>query len=373
MKINFGRSIQNFKSAIVRYLSVHLKIMKKPLTAIFVVFILLAPGIAPLLAQTGGQPGAFSRMGFSPRGMAMGNAMSAVHQEGSYAYYNPAMAAIPSDFIQADISSAALQFDRRLHMVTGHFQLPPMAGFSISLINARVGNIDGRSQSGYHTETLFTAEYQILGNFALRFKESIWAGIGIKYNLANYHTDIPTSSSIGLDLGVLAKFSSKLTGALAVKDLLSKNDIDTSSLYGTDTSTDRAQAYPVRILAGITYEILDSWLFSFDFEHRVQQLKQTETTVEEVNGFEQSRITRNDIHFSSQYLRAGTRYELHERITVRTGIQFQDIGEDIRILPSGGFSIHLPFDLLSPSIDYAFMREPNQISNMHVFSLRLNI
>ena len=40
---------------------------------------------------------------------------------------------------------------------------------------------------------------------------------------------------------------------------------------------------------------------------------------------------------------------------------------------SAGFSINLPFDRFSPSIDYAFVREPYGVANMHVFAIRMNL
>src|SRR6056297_2403234 len=73
--------------------------------------------------NSGGFAGSFSRMGFSPRGMAMGNAMTSVVQEGSYSYYNPAFAALKSDMIQIDAGTALLPFDRRINMLHSHFQL----------------------------------------------------------------------------------------------------------------------------------------------------------------------------------------------------------------------------------------------------------
>lgn len=343
--------------------------MKKLIIILFAVSFGIAPAMSSLLAQ----PGAFSRMGFSPRGMAMGNTMTAVNHEGSYGYYNPAMAAMSSGSIQVDLSTAALQFDRQLHMFTAHFQLPPMAGFSLSLINARVSNIDGRSQSGYHTEYLSTAEYQLFGNFGLRFSDSVWAGIGIKYNLADFHEEISSSSNIGIDLGIRTAITSQLTAAIAIKDLLTENDIDTANLYTTDSATDSAQPYPVRVLAGLAYEFNNEWLLSLDIEQRFHQSKLVRTVTVQNNGFDQTRVVRDDVSYGSQYIRVGNRYHLHERFTIRGGFQLHNISAETRFLPSGGFSLHLPFDSLSPSIDYAFMREPNRISNMHVFSLRLNI
>lgn len=323
--------------------------------------------------QTGGYAGEFTRMGFSPRGMAMGNAMTAVDHQGSYGYYNPALVASPSETIQLDFSSAVMRFDRKLHMVSAHFRLPPTAGFSISLLNARVNDIDGRNQSGFHTETLSTAEYQVIGNFGIRFSEKAWAGIGLKYNLANYHTDVPNSKNIGIDAGIRYALNHFFTLAAAVKDILSENDIDSAELYGTETSTDRSQPYPTRYLFGVAYEYSELLLLSLDFEHRSQNGSRALTESEIVNGFEQTRINREEITGTSQFIRMGTSYDMHERFTLRGGVQFTDIGAENVLLPSGGFSIHLPFDQFSPSIDYAFIPEPGRISTMHVFALRLNL
>jgi hypothetical protein len=65
----------------------------------------------PAGAQIGGEPGAFSRLGFGARGMAMGNAMAAVTGGDVVAYYNPAL--LPSvDYRHASASFGILSLDR---------------------------------------------------------------------------------------------------------------------------------------------------------------------------------------------------------------------------------------------------------------------
>jgi hypothetical protein len=335
--------------------------------------ILILASVSPAYAQIGGYSGEFSRMGFSPRGMAMGNAMTAVHHEGIYGYYNPALAAAPSENVQVDFSTAVMRFDRRLHMVTSHFRLPPMAGLSISLINAHVSDIDGRTQSGFHTETLTTAEFQLIGNFGLRFSERFWGGIGLKYNLADFHPEIPKSQTIGIDIGIRSRISTKLSFAIAMKDLLSKSNFDTSELYSIETARDRSQGYPLRYLIGFAWEHSDRLLVSLDAELRSQNGQRLLTNMEVINGFELVRTSREEFNEQAHFLRLGSSCDLHDRFTLRGGLQLNDIGSENLLLPSGGFSLHLPFDRFSPSIDYALIPEPNNISIMHVFALRLNI
>ncbi len=340
-----------------------------------IILLFLITGVTSGLAAqngAGGFAGSFSRMGFSPRGMAMGNAMTSVTGEGSYSYYNPAIAALESEFIQVDAATASLPFDRRLNMAHSHFQLPPTAGFTFSLVHARVGNIDGRDQSGYHTETLSTNEFQVLGNFAIRFSESFWAGIGLNYNFARYHTDIPNSSGVGIDAGVLIKPVEKMRIGITVQDLLAAYRFNSSDLYGTDSAANRKQAFPFRIIGGVSLDLSDEWIVSLDVESRRQTFERIAVTDDDSGSQEQS-IRRGESSSFSKFIRIGSRYHLHERVTLRAGTQLNDLGGENILQPGAGFSIHLPYDTFSPSIDYAFVREPSQLSTMHVFAIRLNI
>lgn len=321
--------------------------------------------------NSGGFAGSFSRMGFSPRGMAMGNAMSSVVQDGSYSYYNPALAALGSQSIQVDAAVSALQFDRQLNMAHAHFQLPPSAGFSISLLHSRVGNIDGRDQNGYHTEYLSTNEFQLNGSFGLRLSEKFWAGIGLKYNHARYHPEIPSASGLGIDLGILTKPLKKLRIGVSVQNLLASYQFNTSDLYGTDSSANIQEAFPIRILTGLSYELSPDWIVSLDVENRRHSYDFF--PVDDSQNSLERPINRSESSSVSHFVRMGTGYRLHERFTLRAGIQLNDFTERNDFQPSAGFSIHLPYDALSPSIDYAFVQEPSGLSTMHVFAIRLNL
>lgn len=297
----------------------------------------------------------------------MGNAMTSVTGEGSYSYYNPAFAAIQSDMVQIDAGTAILPFDRQLNMVNSHFQLPPSAGLSLSLLHGRVGHIDGRDLNGYHTGDLSTNEFQLIGNFGLRLSDLFWAGIGLKYNLARYHPDMPTTSGIGLDLGILLKPISKLNVGVTVQDLLASYRFNSSDLYGTDAAN-KQQYFPIRIIAGLSYQLNDHWLISVDVENR----RHTFEALSVKDDATQS-IKREEERSVSNFMRGGTSYQLHERFTLRAGLQLNELGERNDLQPAAGFSLHLPYDTLLPSIDYSFVREPSGLSNMHVFAIRLHI
>ena len=300
-------------------------------------------------AQTGGSAGAFSRIGFGPRGMAMGNTLSSVTSEGIYSYYNPALAARAQTGNQVDLSTAAMSFDRSFNTATGTFRLPPSAGISISLINANVSGIDGRSTDGYNTGSLQTHEYQVASAMGIAISSKFSAGIGLKYYIADFHTELSSASTLGLDIGALYTISKDWQLGLTVRDLLASYSWDSSTLFG-DESSGRTDNFPTQYRLGASFSGISDLLISIDGGQTV---------------FENQ--TANN-------LRLGSSYQLHERITIRAGWQINELASPKKSSHgSAGFSVHLPFDLLAPSIDYVFVQEGNNISYMHSFGLRLNI
>ena len=280
----------------------------------------------------------------------MGNALTGVTLEGVYPYYNPAHAAIVAEGNQVDLSTSAMSFDRSLHALNGSFALPPDAGLAISVVNGNVGDIDGRSPSGYPTGTLSTHEYQILSAFGLRLSSALYAGIGIKYNLADFHTGVDNSGGFGFDLGLLYLASERLTVGASVRDILSKYTWNTNPLFGDETSKSEVDRFPLQVSLGASYETTEPLLLSLEAG-----------VLAHANG-------------TAYQLKIGSRYRIHERVTLRGGWLVDDL-ENARYNNrfGAGFSLHLPFDLLAPSVDYAFLREPNNVSAMHVFGLRLNL
>lgn len=303
----------------------------------------------PALAQTGGSAGAFSRMGFGPRGMAMGNALTSVTDQGIYSYYNPALAAQIASDNQVDFSTAAMSFDRSFNTANGTFQMPPSAGISLSIINANVANIDGRSVDGYDTGTLKTHEYQIASALGIEISSGFSVGIGLKYLIADYHSDLSNAKTLALDFGALYTFSDRLKAGFTVKDLLASYNWNSSTLFGDDSSG-RIDDFPTQFQVGLSYYPFSGLLLSLESGH----------------------ITHEN--FSANNFRIGSSYDLHERLTLRAGWQVDDLSSLTNSNHfSTGFSVHLPFDFLSPSMDYAFIQERNYISFMHTFGLRLNL
>lgn len=308
--------------------------------------------IVPVLstAQPSGFAGSFTRLGFGPRGMAAGNTIIATAEEGVYGYYNPALAAYAKSGSQVDISTSLMSFDRSLNSLSGTFRLPPSAGLQIALLNAKVTNIDGRSADGYFTGELATHEYQLMTFFGIRIHEKVAAGIGVKLNMADYHTDISNAKGAGFDIGIIYKASEKLSLGATVRDLLASYTWSSGELYGEESLGESTENFPVQVNIGGSYKIQPEILIALNY------------------GW----LILNDEKF--RQLKVGGSWKVHERISLRGGWQIDDI-DNIAVAnrPSAGFSVHLPFDLLQPSVDYAFLPEPNKISSMHIFGLRFQL
>lgn len=297
------------------------------------------------MGQNGGSAGAFSRLGFGPRGMATGNAMVSVSSNGIFGYYNPALAALTTK-LQVDLSTSAMSFDRTLNTASGVFRLPPTGGLAVSIINANVSNIDGRTSSGYHTDMLSTHEYQISAMMGQQLSSSLSAGIGLKYYLSDLHSELPNATTLGIDIGILYHFSDQLQLGATIRDLLASYNWNSGTLYGDDSSA-QINTFPLQIQFGGSYQFSQKLSASIQGGQRIYEDK------------------------SVNNIQLGGWYNIHERFTLRSGWQVQDlssIGTTNQF--SAGFSIHLPFDLLSPSIDYAFVQEPNNISYMHTFGIQ---
>lgn len=331
--------------------------------------LLLSPS---LLAQNGGFAGTSSRIGISARGMAMSNALSAVTSEGNYAYYNPAQTAILTESKQADLTAGALQFGRIFQTASLNLQLPPTAGLSFSILRTGVKDIDGRTQSGYPTGMFDASDYQLRTNFGLRLSDKMNAGIGIAINHANYHPELNNSTGVGIDFGLLYHAGRHLNLAFAIKDIFAQHSWNSQELYALEQARNVVNKFPTRFIWGAAYQ-KQAFTLSGDVEIQIYESQTENRHTQVTDGTPITYITTKTIATSSMQVRLGGAWNAHERFTLRGGWQLPDASDTDSWAFSSGFSLLLPFDVFSPSIDYAFVLEPYRVSAMHIFSLRLNL
>jgi hypothetical protein len=313
--------------------------------------------------------GAFARMGFGARGVAMSNALVADASGHASPYYNPALA----PFIarqSLDASAALMTLDRELQFLQFATPLRPRAGIAVGLIHAGVSEIDGRDGSGYHTRNYSTDEYAVFMAFGVRMSRRVTAGFGLQFFRADYFDGLDPVNSIGLDLGLGVEVTEAFRLGLAVDDVLARYSWDTSDLLGSSgrSTSDR---FPTRLRLGGTYYLLGRQLLltaeyesSFtSSEVRTRDVRLIGDTPREV--FASERLTLHDSR-----LRVGAEYQPVAAFAVRGGLDRladDDVGG---IRPSAGFMIEQVLGTLVARAEYAFVLEPYALGTMHLVTLR---
>jgi len=335
-------------------------------------FFLLMITSAPILAQPGGFAGAAQRIGYGPEALGMGNAMTAVTSQGSFAHYNPAHSAIFLDYTPINLSVSSLSYDR-IHQTLGAvFQLPPTAGITINLLRSGINDVDGRSASGYPNGNFDVSEYQLFTAFGIRISDKLNAGFGFKVNYANYHEDLEAETSVGIDIGLLYKISSNINFGFTIQDLFAEYRWNSAELYNQNQSRNVINKFPTRFKWGLAYQ-KKSYTVSAEYEVQAlsSEVNEDETFIAGGRPTLISSIT--ELKTNAQQLRLGGAWNAHERITLRGGYSLPDLSNTDSWGASSGFSLYLPFDKFSPAIGYAFVMEPNRVSNMHVFSISFKL
>jgi len=311
-------------------------------------FMLLVIGVSTTcFAQLGGRPGSFSRLGFGARGIGMGNALTAVTTGDVVGYYNPALSPWAA-YRNISASFGILSLDRNLNFISYAQPLAPRAGLSAGIINAGVSDIDGRDSDGEQTGALKTSENLIFMSFANRFQSGFAIGITIKLLYYHLYTDVSTTT-VGIDVGLLMPVSNVLTVAATIRDINSKYQWDTSELYGQSGNTTK-ETFPLLYTLGAAYKIPD--LFGSD---------------------DTNAIMAADIELSDQKTligRVGVELPLIPEVSLRAGldrIDFKEKGNGVR--PSFGFSARQDLGNWTPALHYTFVLEAFSPSPTHIVSL----
>lgn len=337
-------------------------------TKVLLILALLAiVGTPDSLAQSAG---AFSRIGFGARGIALGNALVADGFDDGSPYYNPALAPLATSQ-SFEASAALLSFDRELQFLQFSTPLQPSAGIALGLIHGGVSDIDGRDNSGYHTGTYSTDEFALFLAFGTHITQRVTVGMGLQLFRADMHERLEPVHSIGIDAGVTYLATDQLRLAIALDDLLARYSWDTSPLYGAGgtTNTDR---FPMRLRLGAAYvlqggraQVLAEYESGFAMvEHRSSEIRIIGDRPTEVL------VTDESLRHASR-LRLGGEYRLADAFTVRAGVDRIGSSALEGITPSGGFMVEQPAGPLRLRGEYAFLLEPYGTGAMHLVTLRV--
>lgn len=308
----------------------------------------------PKFSSISSSAGSPFRMGFLPRGIAMGNAVQAETEGELCSYYNPALSAFQNgNSFQAGYS--ALSLDRHLNFLSftkkfirksrlSDSSFIPSAGVSFGMINSGVTSIDGRDADGYKTGDLSTSENQFFFSVSNRFSSRLSFGLAVKFYHYSLYQDV-SSSALGFDLGAIYSATGNLSIALVLTDLKSKYKWDSSKLYGQD-GTNTEDEFPVLRTIALSYKPVGNLDLCL-------ALQNTST--------------------ADDYLRLGAEFSPLKNLFLRAGLDRLSLNNS-DLPPRGslglGYSVESGFALIG--FNYSFQYEPYSSSSFHLIGLGLN-
>jgi hypothetical protein len=318
-------------------------------------------------AQT---PGAFARVGFGARGIAMGGSLVADVFEQASPFYNPALAPMAGSQ-NVDASVAFLSLDRELQHAQFAFQLPPRAGAALGIIRSGVSGIDGRDGSGYHTGELSTEESVVFATFGARLGGRSSAGFGLRFYRSDLIDGVNAPVTIGVSAGVTTRLTERLALGLAVDDLIARYSYDTSPLgTGGGRTVDR---FPVRFRLGGAYRLGERGLLTAEVEGQRQAVDVRRYVTRDFGGEPQQVLETDRRTYAQGLFRFGGEYWLAEPFAVRLGVD--RIGRDgiAGASPAAGFAVRHRLGEVGLRADYTAVLEPYGLGVMHMVAIHLDL
>jgi hypothetical protein len=327
----------------------------------FISFILFSLVVLaqPQFSEMAVSPGAFSRIGFSARGIGLGNAASSITEGELVAYYNPAItpfqennsAQVGYTFLSLGRALNFLSYTRKFDFYSASDTIAEnrkprtTAGLSVGIINSGVSNIDGRDNNGISTGELSTSENQFFMGLAARISDKVSLGLSIKFYYYSLYEEV-SSNSLGFDIGALYKLNDNFNISLVISDINSKYKWDTAPVY-EQNGIITEDKFPNLRKIGVSYRNKEIGILgAIEFENSNAQ---------------------------TNILRAGVEYNIYDQFYVRGGIdQFNIDNLDWPVVPSLGFSFSKAFDSFIVGVEYAFQFEQFSSDGRNIIGVNFN-
>ncbi len=304
--------------------------------------------------------GSFSRMGFSARGIAMGNSLSSVLEGDLSGYYNPAISSFQKG-INFSLGYTILSLDRSLNFLSfgksfelgkkrdaeGNWTKPKsIAGIYAGIVNSGVSGIEERDNQGIKSGDISTSENLFFIAVSNQFSDHISVGLNIKFYYYKLYQNV-TSTGVGLDAGIIYRYNNNLNFAFVISDINSKYKWNTTDLYGQYGSLTENK-FPLR------KKFAASYLFN-----QIGLLLAAE--IEAYDG-------------ENNFVRFGTEYNIIDGFRLRAGLDGLNISNsEIPVKPSFGFGYQYILASHLLGIDYTYGVEPYSPLNFHVLAINFKL
>ncbi|MFZ2960773.1 MAG: PorV/PorQ family protein [Candidatus Ozemobacteraceae bacterium] len=213
----------------------------KTVSRIILLTFIFAAAVMPIFAESAGQAGAFLKMGVGARALGMGSAFTAIADDSTAAFWNPAGLAL-LEKPEASFMHANLTLDRSYNFFTYAHVLKDSAGKSkgtVAISHMRFG-VDGipetressnavgqpatRADGSYVAgENVYIFSYfddtetNTFGTYARKLADKFYGGVNVKSLKQSLFTN--SADSWGLDLGFLYEATKKSTFGLSIRDI----------------------------------------------------------------------------------------------------------------------------------------------------------
>jgi len=277
----------------------------------------------------GGQAGAFLRVGVGAKAMALGSAFTAVANDVSAIYWNPAgIGTLRYKEFMASYTVLSLQ---RTHNYVG-FAIPiNSAGtIGVSWVNMGIGDIEGRDFTEQITGSFSNSESAYFLSWGMPVREKLMLGFTAKY--LSHTLDQNRSTGFGIDFGVLYRVSDFVNLGLTLQD------ITTNVKWNT--------------LSGLTER--------FPLVARLGTAVRPFTRIPAMLGFDFVKVENQSLT-----LHSGVEYQFVENAGVR-------LGYDDKRLSAGAFVV-LPVGNNMVLADYSFGENPIDQTFAHRISVSIRL
>ncbi|MFV1980723.1 MAG: PorV/PorQ family protein [Rhodothermia bacterium] len=314
--------------------------------------------------------GAFSERGFGVRGIALGNAQVADAFGSGSPWYNPALAPLYSDQM-IETAYTFLTNDRRLEYIQFAVPMKPRAGVAVGLIHAGVSDIDGRDDSGYHTETYSTDDYAAFLAFGSRVGSKATIGFAFRFFRSTLLPEL-SANSIGLQIGTTVQVRENLFVGASLDNILSRFEWDASDVLGSgQNSTDN---FPIKLRVGVAYRLMEEKLTLLgEYESRFETVDVAKPGVDVIGGSPRSTTTLEEVTLHQSSFRAGAEYQVAELLLLRLGVDRIGDGAGGEMIPSAGFTLKYAVGELGTRFDYTFGKEAFGLGTFHLIGIRFYI
>lgn len=276
-----------------------------------------------IIAQNAaGQPGAFLRIGAGARALSLGGAFSAISDDPSAGFWNPAGLS-HIDRIQFAAAHHNMSLDRSHNFVGGALPISNSSTIGVSWIGLGVNGIEGRAGNTAEPDFIFSNSHNaLLLSFGQKINSFVSAGFSIKGIYQKLHN--VDALGVGFDASMLVKPNDFVSVGFSVQDIGTK----------IKWSNGLEEAFPLTYRGGVALNVTDNFIVAFD-------------------GY---KIGNDDPGYA-----LGAEYKALSMLPIRLGYSDQGV--------VAGAGVSVPLQTMNLSIDYAFGKDQLDGSESHKLSL----